>query len=235
MYLFYFENHAASSRIATLTSYFNGLPMLWIIALLTIGLAYVLGSLPFAVIVSRLMGLRDPRTFGSQNPGATNVLRSGNKAAAACTLLGDLLKGTIAVWIASYMSQYFSLSSVVVAASAIAVFLGHVFPFTLGFKGGKGVATAIGILIALQPLLALGCALTWLGVAYLSRYSSLAAVIAATLAPVYYFLGVGLMWPLNKPIAIAIFTLSVLLLWRHAGNIRRLLLGTESRIGQKKT
>lgn len=208
--------------------------MLWIIALLTIGLAYVLGSLPFAVIVSRLMGLRDPRTFGSHNPGATNVLRSGNKAAAACTLLGDLLKGSVAVWLASSISQHFAMPSAVIACSAIAVFIGHVFPFTLGFKGGKGVATAIGILIAIQPLLALACALTWLGVAYVSRYSSLAAVIAAILAPVYYFLGIGLLWPLNKPIALAISTLSLLLLWRHAANIRRLLLGTESRIGQKK-
>lgn len=208
--------------------------MLWLIALLTIGCAYALGSLPFAVIVSRLMGLADPRTFGSSNPGATNVLRSGNKKAAALTLLGDLLKGTVAVCLANWVSTYFGLSSLVVAASAIAVFLGHVFPFTLGFKGGKGVATAIGILIALQPLLALACALTWLAVAYTFKYSSLAAIVAALCAPLYYFLGANSLWPLDKPEALAIGVLSALLLWRHAANIQRLMLGQETRIGQKK-
>lgn len=211
-----------------------GLVMLWLIALLTIGCAYVLGSLPFAVIVSRLMGLADPRSFGSNNPGATNVLRSGNKKAAALTLLGDLLKGTVAVCLAKWISAYFDISSAVVAASAIAVFLGHVFPFTLGFKGGKGVATAIGILIALQPLLALACVLTWLTVAYIFKYSSLAAIVAALLAPLYYFLGANALWSLDKPEALAICALSVLLLWRHAANIQRLLLGQETRIGQKK-
>ncbi len=209
--------------------------MLWMIALLTIGIAYVLGSLPFAVIVSRLMGLADPRTFGSANPGATNVLRSGNKMAAALTLVGDLLKGTAAVWLATKVSTAFELSSVVIAGSAIAVFLGHVFPFTLGFKGGKGVATAIGVLLALQPWLALACVLTWLAVAYIFKYSSLAAIVAAVLAPAYYLLGAGSLWPMDTPIALAIGTLSVLLLWRHSANIKRLLLGQESRIGQKKT
>lgn len=211
-----------------------GLVMLWLIALLTIGCAYVLGSLPFAVIVSRLMGLADPRSFGSNNPGATNVLRSGNKKAAALTLLGDLLKGTIAVYLAKWVSNSFDLSSAVVAASAIAVFLGHVFPFTLGFKGGKGVATAIGVLIALQPLLAVACVVTWLTVAYIFKYSSLAAIVAALFAPFYYFIGANSLWPLDKPEALAIGALSVLLLWRHAANIQRLLLGQETRIGQKK-
>lgn len=209
--------------------------MFWIIAVLTVGLAYVLGSLPFAVIVSRLMGLKDPRSFGSHNPGATNVLRSGNKLAAALTLLGDLLKGTVAVLLAAKISAIFDLDSTVVACSAIAVFLGHVFPFTLGFKGGKGVATAIGVLIALQPLLALACALTWLAVAYIFKYSSLAAIAAAILAPAYYLLGAGSVWLMNVPIAFAIGALSVLLLWRHSANIGRLLLGQESRIGQKKS
>ena len=234
MYLFYFENYLRSSRIATLGFHFNGLAMLWMIAVLTVGLAYVLGSLPFAVIISRLMGLQVPRTFGSNNPGATNVLRSGNKAAAALTLVGDLLKGTVAVLLAYKISAYFGLSTVVVACSAIAVFLGHVFPFTLGFKGGKGVATAIGILIAIQPGLALACALTWLAVAYVFKFSSLAAIAAAILAPVYYLLGAGSVWPMDVPIAFAIIILSVLLLWRHSANIRRLLLGQESRIGQNK-
>ncbi len=207
--------------------------MLWIIALATVVAAYGLGSLPFAVIVSRLMGLADPRTFGSNNPGATNVLRSGNKLAAALTLIGDLLKGSAAVWLAQWVSHSFELNTLVVAASAIAVFLGHVFPFTLGFKGGKGVATAIGILIAIQPALALACALTWLLVAYATRYSSLSAIIAAILAPAYYLLGAGSLWPMDKNLALCVGVLSLLLLWRHQANISRLLLGTESRIGQK--
>lgn len=207
--------------------------MLWVIAAATIALAYVLGSLPFAVIVSRLMRLEDPRTFGSNNPGATNVLRSGNKKAAAFTLLGDLLKGSVAVWIAQAVSLYFGLSTVVIALSAIAVFLGHVFPFTLGFKGGKGVATAVGVLIAIQPLLALLCVLTWLLVAYTSRYSSLAAIIAAVMAPAYYLLIAGSLWPLDKSLAACIITLSLLLLWRHQANISRLLKGEESQISKK--
>lgn len=209
--------------------------MLWVIAIAVIAFAYVLGSLPFAVIVSHIMRLDDPRTFGSNNPGATNVLRSGNKKAAAFTLLGDLLKGGVAVWIAQAISFYFDLPTLVIALSAIAVFLGHVFPFTLGFKGGKGVATAIGILIAIQPLLALLCGLTWLLVAYTTRYSSLAAVIAAVMAPAYYLLIAGSLWPLEKTMAACIITLSLLLLWRHQANISRLLAGKESRIGNKKT
>lgn len=208
--------------------------MLWVIAVAVIAFAYVLGSLPFAVIVSHIMRLDDPRTFGSHNPGATNVLRSGNKKAAAFTLLGDLLKGCAAVWIAQAVSFYFELPTLVIAFSAIAVFLGHVFPFTLGFKGGKGVATAIGILIAIQPLLALLCVLTWLLVAYTTRYSSLAAIIAAVLAPAYYLLIAGSLWPLDKALAACIITLSLLLLWRHQANISRLLVGKESRIGKKK-
>lgn len=179
------------------------------------------------------MGLQDPRTFGSNNPGATNVLRSGNKVAAALTLLGDLLKGTVAVLIAAQISTRFDLSSTVIACSAIAVFLGHVFPFTLGFKGGKGVATAIGVLIAVQPFLALACALTWLAIAYIFKYSSLAAIVAALLAPAYYLLGAGSTWPMDAPIALAIGAISALLIWRHSANIKRLLLGQETRIGQK--
>lgn len=207
--------------------------MLWIIALVVIGFAYVLGSLPFAIIVSRLMGLNDPRTFGSYNPGATNVLRSGNKKAAILTLLGDLLKGTVAVWLAQWVSSKFGLPTVVIAASAIAVFLGHVFPFTVGFKGGKGVATAIGILIAIQPVLAMACLFTWLIVAYTTRYSSLAAIVAAMMAPVYYLLIAGSIWPMNKTMAITIGILSILLLWRHQSNISRLLQGKENRMKKK--
>lgn len=209
--------------------------MLWIIAIATITFAYVLGSLPFAVIVSHIMRLDDPRTFGSNNPGATNVLRSGNKTAAAFTLLGDLLKGSVAVWIAQTINFYFELPTLVIALSAISVFLGHVFPFTLNFKGGKGVATAIGILIAIQPILAILCAFTWLLVAYTTRYSSLAAIIAAIMAPAYYLLIAGSLWPLDKTMAACIITLSLLLLWRHQANISRLLAGKENRIGKKKT
>lgn len=208
--------------------------MIWIIAIAVVGLAYLLGSLPFAVIVSRLMGLADPRTFGSNNPGATNVLRSGNKTAAALTLLGDLLKGSIAVWIAQWISQRYGLPSLVLGLSALAVFLGHVFPFTLNFKGGKGVATAMGVLLALQPLLALACAVTWVVVAKTTRYSSLSAIVAALLAPFYYVFAAGSLWPMDKAIALSIALLSVLLLWRHQANISRLLQGKESRIGQKK-
>lgn len=207
----------------------------WIIALATIAAAYILGSLPFAVIVSRLMRLQDPRQFGSKNPGATNVLRTGNKKAAALTLLGDLLKGTIAVLLAKLVVQQAELSHVIVAFSAIAVFLGHVFPFTLGFKGGKGVATAVGVLFALQPGVALASVLTWIIVAYLSRYSSLAAIVAAILAPAYYFLGANLLWFYYDSYAACIIVISALLLWRHQANISRLLQGKESRIGQKKS
>lgn len=210
--------------------------MLWIAAVVVIGFAYALGSLPFAVIVSRIMHLDDPRTFGSHNPGATNVLRSGNKKAAALTLAGDLLKGSVAVWLAQWVSHYFDLPMLVVAASAIAVFLGHVFPFTLEFKGGKGVATAIGILIALQPILAIACILTWVIVAYTTRYSSLAAIMAAIMAPAYYLImaGNGSFWPLDKTLATCIVVLSLLLLWRHQANISRLLQGKESRISKAK-
>lgn len=207
--------------------------MLWIIAFLVIGLAYAIGSLPFAVIVSHIMGLADPRSFGSNNPGATNVLRSGNKTAAALTLLGDLLKGAVAVWFAQWISSKFGMSSVVVAASAIAVFLGHIFPFTLGFKGGKGVATAIGVLVALTPLVAIACIATWLLVVFTTRYSSLAAIIAAIMAPAYYLLAVGSLLPMDKAITVSIITISLLLLWRHQANIKRLLLNKETRIGQK--
>lgn len=207
--------------------------MLWTIAIAVVVFAYILGSLPFAVIVSRLMGLKDPRTFGSTNPGATNVLRSGNKTAAALTLLGDLLKGFAAVYIAQWASSFYELPSIVTALSLIAVFLGHVFPFTLGFKGGKGVATALGGLIAIQPVVAVACAITWLFVAYIWRYSSLAAIAAAVMAPAFYLIPSGTFWPLNKAIAVSLFILAALLLWRHQANISRLLQGTETRIGQK--
>lgn len=196
--------------------------------------SYLLGSIPFAVVVSRLMGLQDPRSFGSGNPGATNVLRTGNKKAAILTLIGDAAKGAVAVMLAAYVSREAGLPVSVVAACAVAVFLGHVYSFFLKFKGGKGVATALGVLLALEPWLALAAAGTWLVVAYASRYSSLASIIAAILAPLYYLMGGKAAWPLYPSVAIAIVVISVVLLQRHQQNISRLLQGKESRIGEKK-
>lgn len=197
-------------------------------------LSYLLGSIPFAVVVSRLMGLRDPRSFGSGNPGATNVLRTGNKKAAILTLVGDAAKGWVAVFVAAYAANRLALPVEVVAACAVAVFLGHVYSLFLRFKGGKGVATALGVLLALEPWLALVVVATWLLTAYVSRYSSLAAVLAAILAPLYYLLGAQALWPLHNSYAFAIVIISVVLLQRHQQNIARLLQGKESRIGEKK-
>ncbi|MGB3289902.1 MAG: glycerol-3-phosphate 1-O-acyltransferase PlsY [Burkholderiaceae bacterium] len=196
--------------------------------------SYLLGSVPFAVVVSRAMGLADPRSFGSRNPGATNVLRTGNKTAAALTLLGDAAKGWLAVLACAYVSQRMGLSSVVVAVGAVAAFLGHVYPIFLGFKGGKGVATALGVILAANPWLALATAATWLIVAYAFRYSSLASIVAAIFAPLYYLLGGNVAWELDKAMALAIVVISVVLLFRHKANISRLMTGKESRIGSKK-
>ncbi|TAM84961.1 MAG: glycerol-3-phosphate 1-O-acyltransferase PlsY [Candidimonas sp.] len=204
------------------------------LSLFCVAIAYVLGSISFAVVVSRAMGLRDPRTFGSGNPGATNVLRTGNKTAAALTLLGDAGKGYVAVWLAHGLAVHFALSDLIVAASAVAVFLGHVYPLFLHFKGGKGVATALGVLAALQPWLAAAAAATWLAVATTSRYSSLAAVVAAVSAPIYYWLGSGALWAFSARLCIAIALIAALLIERHHANIGRLLTGQESRIGSRK-
>ncbi len=197
--------------------------------------AYLIGSVSFAVVVSRVMGLQDPRTFGSKNPGATNVLRSGNKKAAALTLLGDAAKGWLAVWLASQLTEQFQLHSAIVGLSAVAVFLGHVFPVFLKFKGGKGVATALGVMLALEPWLALATVATWLIIAYASRYSSLAAIVAAIFAPMYYLFGGNIAWPFDPFICLSIVAISVVLLFRHQANIARLMQGKESRIGSKKT
>lgn len=195
-------------------------------------LAYVIGSIPFAVVVSRLMGLQDPRSYGSKNPGATNVLRSGSKSAAALTLLGDAAKGWFALWLARHLAP--DLSWPAYAVAALAVFLGHLYPVFLGFKGGKGVATALGVLLAVQPWLALMVALTWLAVAVVFRYSSLAALVAAVCAPLYYLLGGKLGWAVHPPVTAALVILAVLLIYRHKANIQRLVSGAESRIGSKK-
>lgn len=193
--------------------------------LLALPIAYLLGSLPFAIIVTRLMGMRDPRSYGSGNPGATNVLRSGSKLAAVLTLLGDAGKGWLAVWLA----QIAGLDPTLVALCGLAAFLGHLFPLFLGFKGGKGVATALGVLGGLYPLLALAAALIWLAVALITRYSSLAALIAAVAAgPLAFWL------QLPGSQVLAILLMGALLCWRHTANIRRLLDGSESRIGRKR-
>ncbi|MFV0371118.1 MAG: glycerol-3-phosphate 1-O-acyltransferase PlsY [Azonexus sp.] len=192
---------------------------------IAVAAAYLLGSVPFAVLSSRLFGLADPRTYGSGNPGATNVLRSGNKKAALLTLVGDALKG----WLAVFLAQRFDLPEGVVALVALAVFLGHLFPVFLKFKGGKGVATAAGALLALDPWLSLLTLATWLLVAYVSRYSSLAAIIAAVLAPLYAATLHG---------ADALFGVVVLialgLIAKHWVNLQRLMAGQEGRIGGSK-
>ena len=177
-------------------------------------LAYLLGSIPFAVVVSRLMGLQDPRHFGSGNPGATNVLRSGNKKAAVLTLLGDAAKGWVAVMLAELIARQLALPTSVVAACAVAVFLGHVYSVFLQFKGGKGVATALGVLLALEPWLALALAGTWILTVYISRYSSLGAIVAAIMAPILYLLAGNVAWPMYPSIAAAIVVISVVLLHR---------------------
>ena len=186
--------------------------------------AYLVGSIPFAMISSKIFGLADPRTYGSGNPGATNVLRSGNKKAALFTLIGDALKGTLAVVVAKQMG----LDDTTIALVALAVFLGHLYPVFLGFKGGKGVATAAGVLFALDPLLGAAVAGTWLLVAYVSRYSSLAALVAAAAAPLFAALMHG---ATNQTIVVGI--LGMALIGKHWQNIQRLLAGQESKIGGK--
>ena len=193
--------------------------------LIYLALGYLIGSLPFAVIVSKLFGLADPRSFGSGNPGATNVLRSGNKAAAALTLLGDAAKG----WLAMVVAAKLGAGETAVALTGLAAFLGHVFPVFLKFKGGKGVATAMGVMIGIHWLLALAGVATWLIVALATRYSSLAALVAAAEAPLVTW------WLTSRPeLTATVATMSLLLIWRHKANIQRLMAGTESRIGKKK-
>lgn len=187
--------------------------------------AYLLGSVPFAMLSSKLFGLADPRSYGSGNPGATNVLRSGNKKAALLTLIGDALKGTVAVVVA----QQAGLSDNQIALVALAVFLGHLYPIFLKFKGGKGVATAAGVLLALDPLLGLATVGTWLLVAYVSRYSSLAALCAAAAAPLYSALLHG-----ASTQTVIVGILGMALIGKHWQNIQRLLAGQETKIGSKK-
>ena len=191
--------------------------------------AYLLGSISFAVVVSKLFRLSDPRTYGSKNPGATNVLRSGNKAAAILTLLGDGAKGWLAVWLTVQFGAQFGLGDTAVALVTLAVFLGHLWPVFFKFVGGKGVATALGVLLGINPWLGLATLITWIVVVYAFRYSSLGALIAAIFAPFYYGLLFG-----PDPKLLAIFIMSALLVYRHSSNIGKLMQGKESRLGSKK-
>ena len=191
--------------------------------------AYLLGSISFAVVMSKVYGIADPRTYGSKNPGATNVLRSGNKGAAIMTLLGDGAKGWLAVFLADHFASALGVGDTAVALVAIAVFLGHLWPVFFRFVGGKGVATALGVLLGIHPWLGLATLATWLIIAYAFRYSSLAALVAALFAPFYY----GLLFGVD-PILLAVIVMSVLLAYRHSQNIANLLSGKESKIGGKK-
>ena len=197
------------------------------LALATVA-AYLIGSLSFAVIISRVMGLNDPRTYGSGNPGATNVLRSGNKTAAVLTLLLDGLKGYLPVLLVAQFGARFGLDEGSMAVVGLAAFLGHLWPVFFGFKGGKGVATAAGVLFGLNPWLGLATLGTWVIIAAFFRYSSLAAIVAAVFAPFYQLLIWG-----GGPTAITVTVIGLLLVWRHAGNIQKLLGGTESKLGRK--
>lgn len=195
---------------------------------LAIALSYLVGSLSFAVIISRLMGLADPRSYGSGNPGATNVLRSGNKAAALLTLAFDALKGYLPVMAALLWQERLGLGPFVIAMVGLAAFLGHLWPVFFRFQGGKGVATAAGVLLALNPVLGAATLASWLLIAVFFRYSSLASLVAAAFAPFFQLLIWGV-----KPVLLCIVPMSLLLVWRHGPNIRKLLAGTESKIGHK--
>lgn len=203
------------------------LPLLAVLA------GYLIGSLSFAVIVSRVMGLSDPRTFGSKNPGATNVLRSGSKAAAVLTLLLDAAKGWLPVVLVKWYGQDYGLGDGTMALVGLAAFLGHVFPVYFKFAGGKGVATALGVLLGFSGWLGLATALIWLLMALVFRYSSLASITAAVLVPVVYVLGDGGLWSMSKSVALGVVVMSLFLLYRHAENINRLIKGTESKLGKK--
>ena len=192
--------------------------------------AYLIGSISFAVVFSKLFGLADPRTYGSKNPGATNVLRSGNKQAAIATLLGDCFKGWFAVWLALRIGPQFGVGESGVALVALAVFLGHLWPVFFRFVGGKGVATALGVLLGLNVWLGVATLVTWLVIAYAFRYSSLAALVSSLFAPFYYVLLFGVDVQL-----LAVVAMSVLLVYRHGKNIANLISGKESRIGSKKS
>ncbi len=196
--------------------------------------AYLVGSLSFAVIVSQLMGLNDPRSYGSKNPGATNVLRSGSKKAAILTLLLDAFKGWLPVALVLAFGQPYGLGKSVAALAGLAAFLGHLYPVFFGFKGGKGVATAVGVLVGVNAWLALATVGTFAIVVYFSRYVSLASMVAAVFAPVFYLFGDGVAWQAAGAEVLCLAVMALLLVWRHRENINRLLAGTESKLGAKK-
>jgi glycerol-3-phosphate acyltransferase PlsY len=202
------------------------MPLVW--TALAIVAAYLLGSVSFAVVVSRVLGLADPRTYGSKNPGATNVLRSGSKAAAVLTLVGDALKGWFAVWLVQRYGPVLGIGDWGTALAGVAVFLGHLYPVYFGFKGGKGVATAAGVIVALNPWLGLAAGATWLIIAFFFRYSSLASLIAAVFAVFYSAFG----WGFDERF-VALAIIAGFVIFRHQANIRNLVAGKERRIGEK--
>lgn len=197
--------------------------------------AYLIGSLSFAVVVSRAMGLSDPRTYGSKNPGATNVLRSGSKKAAILTLLLDAVKGWFPVFVVKGWGEAFGLGDGTVALVGLAAFLGHLWPVFFRFQGGKGVATAAGVIFGFEPWLGLAALLTWGIVAYAFRYSSLASIVTAVFAPAYYLFGHDVAWNAPTSMILALVFMGLLLVWRHAENINRLIAGKESKLGAKKS
>ncbi|GAB3497756.1 glycerol-3-phosphate 1-O-acyltransferase PlsY [Curvibacter fontanus] len=196
--------------------------------------AYLLGSLSFAVIVSRVMGLNDPRSYGSKNPGATNVLRSGSRKAAVLTLLLDGAKGWLPVALVQWYGKPYGLEAGTVALVGLGAFLGHLYPVFFRFEGGKGVATAAGVLLGVHWALGLATLGTWVIIALFFRYSSLAALVAAVFAPLYYIFGDGLAWYMEGAVLFTVSLMSLLLIYRHAENIGRLARGVETRLGQKK-
>ncbi len=196
--------------------------------------AYAVGSLSFAVIVSRAMGLNDPRSYGSKNPGATNVLRSGSKLAAIVTLLLDALKGWLPLVLVKWFGKPYGLEEGTLALVALAAFLGHLYPVFFRFIGGKGVATALGVIVGINPLLGLAVLASFAIVVFFSRYVSLASMVAAVFAPVYYVFGDGMAWYADNRVLLSMALMSGLLVWRHYENVNRLLKGTESRLGKKK-
>ena len=201
----------------------------FLITLVAVVAAYLLGSVSFALVASRLFGIADPRSYGSKNPGATNVLRSGHKGAAILTLIGDAAKGWLAVFLASRYSVEYGLAAYTLGLVALAVFFGHLYPVFLGFKGGKGVATAAGVLLAINPWLGLATLATWLFIAFTLRYSSLAALVAAAAAPVYAFL----LWG-RESMVLVVGIIAMALIGKHWQNLQRLMAGSEPKIGAKK-
>jgi len=195
--------------------------------------AYLIGSLSFAVLVSRAMGLNDPRTFGSKNPGATNVLRSGSKAAAIVTLLLDAFKGWLPVVAVKWWGDAWGLGDGTVALVGLAAFLGHLYPVFFRFQGGKGVATAAGVILGFNPWLGLATLATWVIVAFFFRYSSLASIVTAVFAPAYYLFGRQVAWDAPNVMVLSLAVMGILLVWRHAENINRLFAGKESKLGSK--